>query len=84
MQSDKILSNCTCKKAMITIKDDQDKKQKSWLTILSGSMIPLLQISDKVLVHYEKPAEIRVLDMIVFKTSDKLIALGVIRKYINL
>lgn len=49
------------------------KKQKSWLTVLSGSMIPLLQIGDKVLIQSVKPAEIRVGDIIVFKNSDKFI-----------
>ena len=57
------------------------KKQKSWLSILSGSMIPLLQIGDEVLVHVVNPAEIRVGDMIVYKSNDKLIVHRVIRNY---
>lgn len=61
--------------------DLYNKKQKLWLNILSGSMMPLLQTSDKVLVHTVKPAEIRVGDIIVFKNSDKLIVHRVIRSY---
>lgn len=58
-----------------------NKKQQSWLTILSGSMKPLLQIGDKVLVRSVKSAEIRIGDIIVFKTPDKLIVHRVIRRY---
>ena len=61
--------------------DLYSKKHKSWLSILSGSMMPLLQIGDKVLVHSVNPAEIRVGDIIVFKNSDKFIVHRVIRKY---
>ena len=57
------------------------KKHKSWLTVLSGSMMPLLQIGDKVLVQSVKPADIRVGDIIVFKNSDKFIVHRVIRNY---
>ena len=63
--------------------DLYSKKQKSWLTILSGSMMPLLQIGDKVLIQSVKPTEIRFGDIIVFKTLDsaKLIVHRVIRRY---
>ena len=64
--------------------DLYNKKQQSWLNILSGSMQPLLQIGDKVLVQSIKPAEIGFGDIIVFKTPDKLIVHRVIRKYNNL
>lgn len=57
------------------------KKQKSWLTILSGSMMPLLQIGDKALIHTVKRAEIRVGDVILFKTGDKLVIHRVIHRY---
>ena len=70
--------------AIIDLWEDlYSKKQKSWLTILSGSMMPLLQIGDKVLIQSVKPTEIRFGDIIVFKTldSDKLIVHRVIRRY---
>ena len=70
--------------AIIDLWEDlYSKKQKSWLTILSGSMMPLLQIGDKVLIQSVKPAEIRFGDIIVFKTldSNKLIVHRVIRRY---
>jgi signal peptidase I len=56
------------------------KKQQAWLTILSGSMMPLLQVGDKVLVHAVKPTDIRFGDIIVFKNPDKLIVHRVIGK----
>ena len=64
--------------------DLYSQKQKSWLTVLSESMIPLLQIGDKVLIHSVKPAEIRLGNIIVFKNSDKLIVHRVIRNYNSL
>ena len=70
--------------AIIDLWEDlYSKKQKSWLSILSGSMLPLLQIGDKVLIQSVKPTEIRFGDIIVFKTvySDKLIVHRVIRRY---
>ena len=59
------------------------KKQQSWLTILSGSMLPLLQIGDKVLIHAVKPTDIRFGDIIVFKNPDKLIVHRIIRRHNN-
>lgn len=59
------------------------KKQELWLTVLSGSMMPLLQCGDKVLVQSVKPHDIRLGDIIVFKNSDKLETHRVIRKYSN-
>ena len=71
--------------AIIALWEDlYNKKQKSWLAILSGSMMPLLQIGDKVLVHSVKPAEIRVGDLMVYKSNDNLIVHRVIRKYDSL
>ena len=71
--------------AIIDLWEDlYNQKQKLWLTALSGSMIPLLQIGDKVLVQSVKPAEIRVGDIIVFKNLDKFIVHRVIRKYDSL
>ena len=70
--------------AIIALWEDlYSKKHQSWLTILSGSMMPLLQIGDKVLIQSVKPDEIRLGDIIVFKTldSDKLIVHRVIRRY---
>jgi signal peptidase I len=61
--------------------DLYSKKQQSWLTILSGSMMPLLQIGDKVLIQSVKPVDIRHGDLIVFKSPDKLIVHRVIRRY---
>lgn len=71
--------------AIIALWEDlYSKKQQSWLTILSGSMLPLLQIGDKVLIQSVKPAEIRLGDIIVFKNHDKLIVHRVIRRYNSL
>jgi signal peptidase I, archaeal type len=68
--------------AIIALWEDlYNKKQQSWLTILSGSMMPLLQIGDNVLIQSVKPVEIRPGDLIVFKSPDKLIVHRVIRRY---
>lgn len=61
--------------------DLYSKKQQSWLSILSGSMLPLLQIGDNVLIQSVKPAKIRFGDVIVFKNPDKLIVHRVIHRY---
>lgn len=69
-------------KAIIALWQDlYNKKQQSWLSVLSGSMQPLLQIGDKVLVQSVRPDNIKLGDIIVFKTPDKLIVHRVIRRY---
>ena len=61
--------------------DMHHQKQESWLPVLSGSMMPLLQIGDEVLVQSANPGSIRPGDIIVFKNQDKLIVHRVIRRY---
>ncbi|PXF61402.1 MAG: signal peptidase I [Candidatus Methanogaster sp.] len=63
--------------------DLHHQKQESWLPVLSGSMIPLLQIGDDVLVQSVSPNSIRPGNIIVFKSRDKLIVHRVIRRYDN-
>ncbi|HDN65289.1 MAG TPA: signal peptidase I [Methanosarcinales archaeon] len=63
--------------------DLHHQKQESWLPVLSGSMIPLLQIGDNVLVQSVSPDSIRPGNIIVFKSRDKLIVHRVIRRYDN-
>ena len=67
---------------IIDLWNDLNKKNKvSWLPVLSGSMAPLLQIGDKVLIRSIKPDEIKFGDIIVFKDDDRLVVHRVIRKY---
>ncbi|MDY6932265.1 MAG: signal peptidase I [Halobacteriota archaeon] len=78
MQEDLRVSKST----IIDLWDDLNKKNEgSWLSVLSGSMAPLLQIDDKVLIRSVKPDEIRFGDIVVFKDADRLVVHRVIRKY---
>lgn len=61
--------------------DLHSQKQKLWLPVLSGSMLPLLRIGDKVLVQSAKPDNIKIGDIVVFKDNDKLVVHRVIQKY---
>lgn len=63
--------------------DLHQKKRKLWLPVLSGSMLPLLHIGDKVLVQSVEPSIIRTGDIIVFKELDKFIVHRVIKTYKN-
>ncbi|MDY6865829.1 MAG: signal peptidase I [Halobacteriota archaeon] len=70
------------KSTIIDLWNDLNKKNEgSWLSVLSGSMAPLLQIDDKVLIRSVKPDEIRFGDIVVFKDADRLVVHRVIRKY---
>jgi|GEM_PF-2248816 len=70
------------KSTIIDLWNDLNKKNKgSWISVLSGSMAPLLQIDDKVLIRSIKPDEINFGDIIVFKDADRLVVHRVIRKY---
>lgn len=57
------------------------QKQKLWLPVLSGSMLPMLCIGDRVLVQTVEPGNIRFSDIIVFKSADKLVVHRIIKKY---
>ncbi len=61
--------------------DLHHKKQQLWLPVLSGSMLPLLRIGDRVLVESVSPENIKFGDIIVFKDLDKLVVHRVIQKY---
>ena len=61
--------------------DLHHQKQKLWLPVLSGSMLPLLRIGDRVLVESVSPENIKFGDIIVFKHLDKLVVHRVIKKY---
>jgi signal peptidase I len=55
------------------------KKKEAQLPVLSGSMAPLLDVGDDVLVENALPLEIRLGDVIVFKNQGKLETHRVIR-----
>ena len=59
------------------------KKREAWLTVFSGSMAPMVQIGDKVLVRQVALKQIRFGDIIVFKEADKLITHRVIGKRVD-
>ena len=59
------------------------KKSKLWLPVLSGSMLPLFHIGDKVLVQSINPDKIKVGHIVVFTNQDKLIFHMIIRKFNN-
>ncbi len=46
---------------------------KGWFRIVSGSMSPLIEINDRVLVKKVNPSEIRQKDIILFKVDDVLV-----------
>ena len=60
-----------------------EKKGESWLTVLSGSMAPTIQIGDRVLVKSVEPGQIRFGDIIVFKEADRFIAHRAIGRRVN-
>lgn len=56
---------------------------QGWFRILSSSMYPLIEINDRILVHVATPAEIRLKDVILFKSDGVLVAhrvIGIDRK----
>lgn len=59
------------------------KKREAWLTVFSGSMAPMMQIGDRVLVKRVAPKQIHFGDVIVFKEADKLITHRVIGKRVT-
>jgi signal peptidase I len=59
------------------------KNREAWLTVLSGSMAPMIQIGDKVLVKRVVPEQIRFGDIIVFKKTGTLITHRVIGKRVD-
>ena len=59
------------------------KNGKAWLTVSSGSMAPMIQVGDKVLVKQTAPQHIRFGDIIVFKEAGKLITHRVIGKQVS-
>jgi len=61
--------------------DLHHQKQKLWLPVLSGSMLPLLRIGDRVLVESVSPENIKFGDIIVFKDLDKMVVHRVIQIY---
>jgi len=65
------------------IKELQDElfhtKGKGWFKIISGSMYPLIDINDKVLVKRIFPSEVRLGDIILFKNDDVLVMHRVIK-----
>ncbi len=61
--------------------DLHHQKQKLWLPVLSGSMLPILRIGDRVLVESVSPENIKFGDIIVFKYFDKLVVHRIIQKY---
>ena len=55
------------------------KKKQGWLTILSGSMGPLIPVNSKILVKPIPLNSIRVGDIIVFKQQNKFISHWVLK-----
>lgn len=49
-----------------------DKKGSAWLEVLSGSMAPLLDVGDKVLVTKEPAETVKIGDIIVYRASGRL------------
>ena len=54
-----------------------------WLRLLSGSMAPLINTGDQVLIEKIVPADIGIGDIITFRRNDVLITHRVIRKFIK-
>ena len=73
----------TSKTIMALWADLHHRKRELWLPVLSGSMLPLLNIGDNVLVQSIEPSKIRFGDVIVFKDLDKFIVHRVIKTYKN-
>ncbi len=66
-----------------TIRELQDelfqKRGEGWFTIISGSMHPLIDINDRVLVRHVTPLEVRLRDIILFKTDGVFVTHRVIQ-----
>lgn len=69
------------------IKEMQDElfhlNGKGWFRIISGSMQPLIDINDRVLVRKIAPSEVRIRDIILFKSDDVFVAHRVVGKFYN-
>jgi signal peptidase I len=63
--------------------DLHQKKGELWLPVLSGSMLPLLNIGDNVLVQSIEPSKVKPGDIIVFRDLDRFIVHRVIKTYKN-
>jgi signal peptidase I len=65
------------------IKEMQDElfhlNGKGWFRIISGSMQPLIDINDRVLVKKIAPSEVKMRDIILFKSNDAFVAHRVIK-----
>lgn len=53
--------------------DIYQKAQEAWLTVRSGSMVPMIQVGDRVLVKPIQPRHIHFGDIVVFKEADKMV-----------
>jgi signal peptidase I len=56
---------------------------KGWFRIISGSMSPLIDINDRVLVRKVSQSEVKLRDIILFKSDDVLITHRVVGKFYN-
>jgi len=55
------------------------KNGKGWFRIISGSMYPLIEISDRVLVKKINPSEIKLRDIIFFRNDNTFVTHRVIK-----
>jgi signal peptidase I len=60
-----------------------EKEKKGWFRIISGSMSPLIDINDRVLVRKVSQSEVKLRDIILFKSDDVLITHRVVGKFYN-
>ncbi|NCO67338.1 MAG: signal peptidase I [Nitrospirae bacterium CG_4_9_14_3_um_filter_41_27] len=69
------------------IKEMQDElfhlNGKSWFRIISGSMQPLIDINDRVLVRKVAQSEVKLRDIILFKSDDVFVTHRVVGKFYN-
>jgi signal peptidase I len=79
----KLLNETVTKEKAHIIKELQDElfhtEGKSWFKIISGSMYPLIDINDRVLVKKIIPSEVRLRDIILFKFDDVFVTHRVIK-----
>ena len=78
-----LLNETVTKEKAHIIKELQEelfqKEGNGWFRIISGSMHPLIDINDKVLVKRIFPSEVRLGDIILFKSDDALVMHRVIK-----
>jgi len=79
----KLLNETATKEKAHIIKELQDElfhtEGKGWFKIVSGSMYPLIDINDRVLVKKIIPSEVRLRDIILFKVDDVFVTHRVIK-----